>query len=115
MGTLCLSGQAVFKAGTDVSTSITEDQHDQAISEAESYIYGVMRNDLSGSYATMDISKRLLLQRACSDLAAISLIEYDMSGFPALSYATTTIYFLWNDALLTLNLLKDKKTQDFIT
>jgi len=114
MGTLCLSGVAVFKAGANAPT-LTEAQYDYAILQAESTIYSAMRNDLSGAYATLSPSVKYILEGVCSDLAAINIISYDMSGFTTRIEAEDMINVLRDSALRGLSILRDKKTQDFIT
>jgi hypothetical protein len=55
-----------------------------------------------------------LLKEAASDLAAIYVIQFDMSGYTSRTEAEDMINVLRDAALRALSLLRDKKVQDFM-
>ena len=114
MGTYALSGAAVFKAGTDISPDLVEGDYDYAILQAENFINDATRYDFSGAWATLSPSVKYLLEQVTSDLAAIYLINFDMNSYGRTT-ATTMIEVLRDRALQGISLLRDKKTQDFMT
>lgn len=114
MGTLCSSGVALFKAGKNVSGDLTGTEIDHAILQAESIIYAAMRNNLSGVYATLNPAVKYILEDTCSDLAAINLITFDMSGYTTRIEAEDMINVLRDRALFNISILRDKKVQKFI-
>jgi len=113
MGTLCLSGAALLKAGANVSSSLTEDNYDQAIEEAESTICAITRYNWMNVYATLNADVKYILQEVCSNLAGIYLLNYDMSGI-TMDEAQTRLNVLIDGALRGLSVLRDRKVQDFI-
>lgn len=114
MGMFCLSGAVAFKAGADAPT-ITEAQYDRAISQAEGLMCTKARFDLSGAYATMSASGKDFLEELSSTIAGIDVIEHNMSNYPSLAFAATSLDVLRDKKMLGLQMLKDKKAQDFIT
>ena len=85
------------------------------ISDAESLINCVTRYNWSDAYAGLDADVKGLLRQIASDLAAIYCITYDMSGFTSRVEAEDMINVLRDAALRGLALLRDKKTQEFMT
>jgi len=113
MGTFCLSGAVAFKAGADAPT-ITESQYTQAILQAEGLMCTRARFDLSGAHSTMSASGKDFLEELSSTIAAMDVIEHNMSGYPSLAFAATSLDVLRDKKMLGLQILKDKKAQDFI-
>ena len=91
------------------------DETDVWISDAESLINCVTRYNWSDAYAGLDADVKGLLRQVASDLVAIYCIIYDMSGFTSRVEAEDMINVLRDAALRGLALLRDKKTQEFMT
>lgn len=113
MGTLCISGVAVFEAGTGVSTALTETQYDYAIKQAEGLISQISRYDWVANYGTIETNFKPFLEEICSKLAAIDLVKFDMSGYSTLQEAEDMINILRDAALRGLSLLRDQKGVTF--
>lgn len=67
-----------------------------------------------GAFAALPATTRYILSDVTSSLAAISAIEYDMSGFTSRVEAEDMINVLRDSALRGLAILRDKKNQDFL-
>ena len=104
------------KAGANASlTANTEDYINDFISQAESLINITTRHNWSDDYATLNADVKGLLKEAASNLAAIYVIQFDMTDFTSRIEAEDMINILRDGALRALSLLRDKKTQDFIS
>lgn len=103
------------KAGQGASvTSSHEGYINQFMTEAESEINSTIRYNFSDTYATLNADTRGILKSVASNLAAIYVIQYDMSGYESRIEAEDMINILRDAALRGLRLLKDKKVEDFI-
>ena len=85
------------------------------MTQAESVINITTRNNWSDSYSTLNADVKGLLKEIASNLAAIYVIQFDMTDFTTRIEAEDMINILRDAALRGLSLLRDKKTQDFIT
>jgi len=113
MGTLCLSGAAVFKAGANKSTALVEADYDYAILQAEALINATSRYNWVDNYATLNVDIKYFLEQLCSDIAGSYLINYDPTTYGN-ETATIKLDFLRDSIMRGLSILRDKKTQDFI-
>lgn len=113
MGTLCLSGAAVFKAGANKSTALVEADYDYAILQAESAILAATRYNWIDNYGTLNVDVKYILEQLCSDIAGMYLINYDPTTYGN-ETATIKLDFLRDSIMRNLSILRDKKTQDFI-
>jgi len=79
----CTSGAAIGKAGVNLNADIWKDE--TAIADYSNEVEGAIsmktRKDWSGAYATTGILIKQALADATSDLIAIKIINYDMSGY----------------------------------
>ncbi len=114
MATLALSGAALFKAGANVSTALVEADYDYALLQAEGAINTATRFNWIDVYSTLNVDVKFVLEEACSDLAAIYLIQYDMSGYTSRGEAESMITVLRDGFLRDISLLKDIKQQTFV-
>ena len=111
----CTTAEVERKAGANCSaTSKAAAYTDDYTAQAESLINVICRYNFSDNYATLNADVKGLLKEAASDIAAIYVIQYDMSGFTSRIEAEDMINILRDAALRALSLLRDKKTQDFI-
>lgn len=114
MADICLSGAVLAKAGKHHSLSGAAFIDTLFIPQAISYISTVSRINFSGAYAAFDADVKRILEDAISSKAAISVINYDMSGYTSRAEAQTMLdvnYTIMTDAI---KLLKDKEYTDFI-
>ena len=106
------------KAGNGASTtSKAEAFTNRYVAQAESTINCTARKifaaDNSAFTALPDTTKKILSQIA-SDLEAIYVIEFDMSGFTSRVEAEDMINILRDAALRGLAILRDTKTKRFL-
>ena len=109
-----MSGAALFKAGANVSTSLTEAQYDYAILQAEGKICAETKFNWIDKYASLGADVKYILEEVCSNLAAIYLITYDMSGYTSRAEAQSMIDVLYAMAKDGLKKLKEKYIQTFM-
>lgn len=103
------------KAGANASTTSNVEAYiNDYMTQTESLINAVCRYNFSDNYATLNADVKGLLKEAASNIAAIYVIQYDMSGFSSRVEAEDMINILRDAALRALSLLRDKKVQDFI-
>lgn len=121
----CTSGQALIKAGKEVNENfysglniITQIPCGEVISglilQAESLINSMARYNFSDNYTSLNADTRYLLQEIASNLAAIYMIQYDISSWGSRIRAEDQINVLRDAALRGLSVLREKKVQDFI-
>ncbi len=84
------------------------------MTQAESLINTITRFNWSDAYSTLNTDTRGILKEVSSNLAAIYVISYDMSGFTSRTEAEDMINILRDRALMCLALLKDEKVKDFM-
>ena len=107
--------EVLRKAGARASTvSGAEAYTNDFIAQAESIINSTVRYNFSDNYAALNTDTKQMLKQIASDLAAIYVISYDMSGFFTRTEAENIINVLRDAALRGLSILRDKKVQDFI-
>jgi len=104
------------KAGENVdATGWTEANKNQWIAEAEAEINCVCRKNFSDLYGTLNSDVKKILTGVASDLVEIKGIVYNMSGYTSRVEAEDMINVHRDSALRGLAILRDKKTQDFMT
>lgn len=114
-GIFCTTAEVLRKAGANASaTAAAEAYTNDFVTQAESLINCTCRYNFSDDYAGLNADVKGLLKQVASDLAAIYVISYDMSGFFTRAEAENMVNILRDSALRGLSVLRDKKTQDFI-
>ena len=104
------------KAGTGASaTAKAVAATDVYVLEIESLINCMTRYNWSDAYAGLNADVKEILKGVGSDLAAIYVIQWDMSGYTSRTEAEDMINVLRDSALRGMSILRDKKVQDFIT
>lgn len=95
-GIFATTAQIGYKAGANKSAvSSAEAYTNNFIFQAESYINSRTLYNWSDSYATLNVDVKGLLNDAGASYAAISVIQYDMSGFTSRQEALIMINILW--------------------
>ena len=117
--TIANTGAVLFKAGRNVQTSggsliTSAAMMMQALSGAESFVNVSSRYNWIDNYSTLDPDVKNLVSDAVASLAAIDLINFDMSGYTSRQEALTMINILWGKYQDIMDLLKDKKYTDFM-
>jgi len=114
-GIFCTTAEVERKAGSGASaTSKAEAYVNQYVAEAESFINIMTRFNWSDVYSALNVDVKNVLKSVASDLAAIYVIQYDMSGYSSRVYAENSVNILRDSALRGLAVLRDKKIQKFI-
>lgn len=114
-GIFATTTEIQYKAGANASAvSKAEGYTNVFISQAESMINAMCRYNFSDNYAALNADVKGILKEVASNLAAIYVIQYDMSGFTSRIEAEDMINILRDAALRGLSILRDKKAQDFI-
>ena len=115
-GIFATTAEVQRKAGNGASaTSKAEAYVNDYMTQIESFINCVTRKNWSDAYAGLNVDVKGILKECASNLAAIYVIQFDMSGFTSRVEAEDMINVLRDAALRDLSLLRDKKIQDFMT
>ncbi len=109
--TLCTSGLAIQKAGKNVHADIIAGTYDvgEIIEQVEAQVSLFSRYDWVANFGTVEANFKPVLEEVTSDMAAIYLIEYDMSGYTSRIEAEDMITVLRDSSIRILSLLKDQK------
>ena len=103
------------KAGTNANaTAKATAATDVYVLEVEGLINALTRFNWSDAYSGLNADVKDVLKMVTSNICAIYVIQWDMSGFTSRIEAEDMINILRDQALQGLSLLRDKKTQDFI-
>ena len=114
-GIFATTAEVQYKAGANASaTSKAEAYVNSYMTQVESLINAVCRFNFSDNYSTLNVDVKGLLKEVASDLAAIYVIQYDMSGFTSRVEAEDMVNILRDAALRGLAVLRDKKVQEFM-
>ena len=114
-GIFATTAEVGYKVGANASaTSNAEAYINSYMMQAESLINTAARYNFSDTYGTLNADTKGTLKEVASNLAAIYVIQYDMSGFTSRIEAEDMINILRDAALRGLALLKDKKASDFV-
>mgnify|MGYP003132285409 CR=1 FL=1 len=114
-GIFATTAEVQRKAGEGASaTANVEAYINDFMTQAESFINVASRNNWSDSYSGLNVDVKGLLKEAASNLAAIYVINYDMSGYDSRTEAEDKINVLRDAALRAIAVLRDKKAETFI-
>jgi len=103
------------KAGANANaTSVAAAWTDIQILECEAEINCATRYNWSDAYAALNADVKYILSEAASNLCAIYVIQYDMSGFSSRGEAEDMINILRDGYLRCIGILRDIKTQTFM-
>ena len=115
-GIFATTAEVARKAGANASaTSVAEAYVNDYMTQAESVINAMCRKNWSDDYAALNADVKGILKEAASNLAAIYVIQFDMSGFTSRIEAEDMINILRDAFLRAISILRDKKTQVFLS
>jgi hypothetical protein len=106
-----IQAKAGNKANTTAKAVAATDVY---VLEVESLVNCICRFNFSNNYAALNADVKNILKGVTSDLCAIYVIQWDMSGYTSRIEAENMVNILRDSALRGLSILRDKKTQDFI-
>lgn len=114
--TLCTSGAAINKAGTNVSATAIASAAllDQFSDDAEGLISSTSRFDFVTNFASLATNAKVVLARIASALIAMDLVNYSIPSYKTRSEAETILDVLNDQANKGLSLIKDQKVTTFI-
>lgn len=114
-GIFATTAEVSRKAGANASaTSNVEAYINDFMTQAESEINVMTRFNWSDAYSGLNADVKGILKEAASNLAAIYVIQFDMSGFTSRTEAEDMINVLRDGALRAMSILRDKKQEDFM-
>ncbi len=114
-GIFATTAEVQAKTGANASSvSNVESFINDYLTQAESEINSATRFNWSDAYSGLNVDVKGTLKEAASNLAAIYVIQYDMSGYNSRGEAESMITILRDGYLRCLQFLKDIKVQTFI-
>ena len=114
-GIFCTIAEVQHKAGANASaTANVETYIDDFTAQAESTINAITQFNWSDAYAGLDEDLRDILKEAASNMAAMYVIQFDMSGFTSRREAETMLDVLRDGAQRALSLLRDDRVKTFV-
>ena len=114
--TLCTSGAAITKAGSLANSTITASGAALAnwSNECEATLSSITEEDWVTGYSGRGANFKEILGDTVSDMIAIKIISYDMSGYSSLSESRTLINVIHDNLVRNLAALKDDSVRDKI-
>lgn len=112
--TFCTESEVDAKAGAEASSDVTADQKSDFVKQAESFINSMTRENWTDKYSNLNEDVKAILSEAASNLAAMYVINYDMSGFTNRLEAQTMLDILRDGAFRCISLLRNKTTQKYV-
>jgi predicted butyrate kinase (DUF1464 family) len=114
-GIFATTAEVLRKAGANASSaSKAEAFTNDYMTQVESFINVVCRQNFSDNYASLNVDIKGILKEVASNMAAIYVIQYDMSGYTSRVEAEDMVNILRDGALRGLSVLRDKKQQAFM-
>lgn len=115
-GIFATTAEVQRKAGANASSvSNVEAYINDFMTQVESFINVTCKVNFSDTYSSLNADVKGLLKEVASDLAAMYVINYDLSGFTNRVEAETMLDVLRDRAMKGLELLKDKAKTDFMS
>ena len=103
------------KAGTGAnSTAVNTTATDVYVLEVEAMVNVLTRHNWSDDFSGLNDDAKNILKMVTSNICAILVIQWDMSGYTSRVDAEDMINVLREHYLLGLSKLSDKKNQEFI-
>jgi len=112
--TLCTSGAAIYKAGTNANSTVVASGSilQEWSDEVEGSIDTLTRKDWVASFASVAANFKPILTDLASDMIATKIINYDMSGYTSRTEVQTMLDVLHDNIIRNLNELKKQEIQE---
>lgn len=115
-GIFATTAEVQRKVGANASTTSNVEAYiNQYMTEAESYINVLTRKNWSDVYSALNADVKGILKEAASNLAAIYVIIYDMSGFNSTRIAENRVNVLWSRFIQCCKVLISQNSEVFVT
>ena len=103
------------KAGANANaTSKAVAWTDLIVLDIEAFVNVTCRTNFSDSYGTLNVDKKSMLKEITTNICAVYVIAYDMSGYTSRIEAEDMINILMSRAYAALELIKDQKSVTFV-
>ena len=103
------------KVGANASTISNVTSHiQQYVEDIQAYINVYCRFNFNDAYSGLNQDVQALLRQVTTDLSAIYVINYDLSGFTAHEQIEDRINVLRDSAMRGLAVLREQANKDFI-
>lgn len=105
-----IGSEAIIKllAGEGVSSSLTSPNYDVFIEEAEGMLFAETRINFVDVYSSLDDDVKGSVESAVNTWAAMSAVNYSVTGYISLSRIQTLLDFLSYKYERAVSLLKEK-------
>jgi len=114
-GIFATTAEIGYKAGAGKSSvSSAEAYTNSFIAQAESYINARTMYNWSDAYAALNADVKGILKECASNIAAMYVIQYDMSGYTSRAEAQTMLNVLRDRVEADIEVLKEIAKRDFI-
>ena len=114
-GIFATTAEVSRKAGANASSTANVEAYiNDFMTQAESKINTLSQYNWSDAYSGLNADVKGILKEAASNLAAMYVIQYDMSGFSSRYEAETMLDVLYDGFLQAISLLRDIKKRDFM-
>ena len=114
-GIFATTAEVQNKSGANASaTSNVESVINDYMTQVESFINVATRFNWSNAFSGLDVDKKGILKETASNLAAIYVITFDMSGFTSRIEAEDMINVYRDIALRNISILRQIAAQDFV-
>ena len=108
-GIFCTTQEVQDHVGANANSTVNAEAYiNRFVAEAESFINVTAKYNFSDNYAALNADVKKMLSECAACLAAMKVIQYDMSGFAQLNEAQTRLNVLSDRAGACLSLLKEK-------
>jgi len=111
--TFCTSGSVKLKAGSNVSSVITDAQYTEMINQAESDVNTESKFNWTDVYSGLNDDLKKVLEEAAASKAAVTAISYDMKNYFS-KEAEIILDVNWATYKNATNKLKQKQYVDFV-
>lgn len=111
LGTFCTTANVQYLAGANASaTSKAEGYTNIYVQMVEGFIMCAIRYDMKTNYSGAKAEIKELLREATATLAAVYVIQFDMSGYTSRIESENMINILYERHKKAMALLADQKT-----
>lgn len=115
-GIFATTAEVQRKVGANASsTSNVEAYINDFMTQAESFINVATRKNWSDAYSTLNVDVKGVLKEAASNLAAIYVLNYDLSGVTDRVGVEDRINVLWKRFWECIEVLRDQKSVTYMT
>ena len=115
-GIFATTAEVSRKAGANASaTSNVEAYINDFMTQAEAKINVMTGHNWSDAYTGLNTDVKGILKETASNLAAMYVINFDLSGFSTIYEAETMLDVLWNSFLQNISILRMVVKRDFMT